>query len=286
MLTLLFLIYVVNRIRSLLSGKLVSHVLSCGGDDDNEAEDKYNAAIQPVQAYQNQMNELFNSVYVPYVQDQSSLWQTYGKPIAEGQLKTYQDVGLPAYRSLGEKLTGDLNTPWNESEMKGVFDKIWQQTREKTAAEYAPITERMSQKLAGSGALDTGAAIKAYGDIQQSKYKSLENQAIEQALQEYNVKNQAKQQSYSNMSSYLNYQPTANTSAISGIGNYQPEVIAPYVDQTQGNWITGSKSGWEKTFSDLAFGQNQEQAMQMAMIGAMMMSSKRYKKNIKLWEKH
>ena len=214
--------------------------LSCGGDDSDEnAEANYNTAVAPNREYQADMLQLFKEAYKPYVQDQAGLWKDYGKDIAAGQLSTYKDVGLPAYRTLGEKLSADVATPWDESEMKGVYDKIWQQTREKTAAEYKPIEQRTSQRLAGAGALDTGASIKAFGDIEQSKYQSLENQAINQALQEYNAKVTAKQTSYSNMFSYLQNQPMANTSAITS-ANYQPEVIPSYVqpEEEEFDWFS------------------------------------------------
>lgn len=244
MISLICLIYVFHCIRKLLSGNYVSRSLSCGGGEDtSDQEEQYNAAVQPARDYQADMQKLFKEAYIPYIQDQSGLWSTYGKPIAEGQLKTYMDVGLPAYRDLGNKLSSDVTTPWDESAMKSVFDKIWQQTREKTAAEYAPIEQRTSQRLAGAGALDTGASIKAFGDIEQSKYKSLETQAIDQALQEYNVKATAKQTSYENMFKYLNYQPSVNSGAISGVGNYQPQVIPPYIDNSAQSDLSGLGTG-------------------------------------------
>lgn len=207
--------------------------LQCVGDDGN-AEEEYNKSVQPARDYQADMQQLFKETYKPYVQDISSLWSQYGKPIQQGQLENYQNVSLPLLGTLGNKISSDVNTPWDESEMKSVFDKIWQQTREKTAAEFDPITQRTSQRLAGAGALDTGASIKAFGDIEQNKYKSLETQAIDQALQEFNVKNTAKQQSYTNAFQYLsNSNPSLNTSAITGVGNWQPEVIPSYIEQNQ-----------------------------------------------------
>jgi hypothetical protein len=213
-----------------------------GDEDEGSASEAYNATVQPNRDYQAEMQKLFKEVYSPYVRDTGRLWSTYGSPIQESQLKTYQDVGLPAYRTLGEKVSADVATPWNESEMKSVFDNIWKQTRERTAAEYSPIEQRTSQRLAGAGALDTGASIKAFGDIEQSKYKSLETQAIDMALQEFNVKNQMKQQSYSNLFKYLGGQPNVNTSAITS-PNYQPELIPPYTAPAQQPFNWGGMMG-------------------------------------------
>lgn len=229
MINFLLAIYAFNCIRKLLSGNLSWH-LSCMGGDDDDSEAKYETAVAPSREYQADMQQLFKEVYKPYVQDISGLWTEYGKPIKTEQMQAYQGV-LP-------KLVSDVQTPWDESEMKSVFDKIWRQTRERTAAEYAPIEQRTSQRLAGAGALDTGASMKMFGDIEQAKYKSLETQAIDMALQEYNVKAQAKQQSYSNLFAGLNYQPL-DTGAITGVGGWKPEVIPPYIAGEEGGWSWG-----------------------------------------------
>lgn len=224
MLTILFAIYVFHCIRKLLSGNFLCRGLSCGDDDnDEEQAAAYERSVAPNREYQQLMNETFKNYYMPYVQDVSGMWNSQGKPLTE---------------KLGTKLTTDLNTPWNESEMKSVYDKIWQQAQERTASQWAPIEQQTSQRLAGAGALDTGAALKTGNDIAFQKYKSNESLAIEQAIQEYNVKAQAKQQSYSNVFSYLNQ--TSPNSIMGQVGSYSPEVIPEYIGEDgPKNWELG-----------------------------------------------
>lgn len=211
----------------------VSFNLRGGGGDDNSAEEAaaYEKAVAPNREYQALMNEAFKNYYMPYIQDVSGLWNQYGKSTAIEQQKIYQDISLPAYRTLGEKLSSDLATPWDESEMGSVYDKVWQKAQERTASQWAPIEAQTSQRLAGAGALETGAALKTGTDIEFQKYKSNESLAIEQAINEYNAKATAKQQSYSNIFSYLGLQPQTDTGALTGLSSYSPEVIPSYVAQ-------------------------------------------------------
>ena len=230
--------------------KDVYNLWSSYGKPIKEAESKYylEKGLPQTQELMGANFEDYMNLMRPYTQDQFALWSQFGKPQTEERYKQAGEVFLPAQRALGGKLAADVESPWLDT--KPIFEDIWRRTREKTAAEWKPIEERTSQRLAGAGALDTGAAIKEFGNIEQGKYKSLETQAIDQALQEFNLQNQAKQSSYENMFRYLGGQPsvggvpeispyTAQSPAfdMSGMGQVGqwggPEVIPPYVDKTQ-----------------------------------------------------
>lgn len=125
------------------------------------------------------------------------LYENISKPYAESQFKNYQDVFNPLVKQLGGSISNDLQNPMSLPEDE--WSKIWQKTRERNSAEYAPIERQTSQRLAATGALDSsGQSQKAFRDIDLSKAKSIEDLAIQQALAEYNDKKAAKQSAYDN----------------------------------------------------------------------------------------
>lgn len=253
----------------------------CGGDDSgDDGRAAYEKATKPQVEHQEQMNKLFKETYDPYARSQYDFYQQYGKPMQETQARGFQEI-FP-------NLLSEAKDPFLN--LEPVFSDIWKRTRQKTAEQFAPIEQRTSQRLAGAGALGSGAALKMFSDIETKKFKSNETLAMEQAIQEFNVQQNAKQQAYSNLFQGLGYQPgiAERGNVMSSVGSYNPEIIPPYIEpKKERNWITGAKSGPFKMWSDIQFGSSPEQAMQTASTAAMLASSSiRYKKNIKLWAKH
>ena len=182
-------------------------------------QDWQTAQYAPAKELEQLQLQQYKDITMPYTQDIYGLWKDYGKGVATQQLQGYQ--------ALGTKIAADVQDPWQD--LGPIYDKIWQQTREKTAAEWSPIEQRTSQRLAGAGALDSGASLKMFGDIEQAKYKSNETMAIDQAIQEFNLQAQAKQQSYTNAMAYMNYNPTAPSASTSNVGTIQPYTPIPQV---------------------------------------------------------
>ncbi len=176
--------------------------------------------------------EQYKNIQMPYTQDIYDLWKDYGKAQTTEQYKIFGDVGLPAERELATQLKESLTQPL--SLPQDIWDKVWQQAREKSLAEYAPIEQRTSQRLAASGGIGQGPAESLFKDIELSKAKSIETIAIDQAISEWNEKKAAKQQAYENVFRLLGYTPstTAPSTATSGVGVQQPYVAQPY--QTSG----------------------------------------------------
>jgi len=139
--------------------------------------------------------------------EESWLFNTISKPYYTQQLQDYQNIYQPLAQSLGGKLSADLNEPFTLPEEE--WSKIWQKGREKALAEYKPIERRMTQRFAGTGALDSSGQVqKAFKDVELSKAKTIEDLAISQSLAEWEEKKAAKQLSYENILRFQGHQPT------------------------------------------------------------------------------
>lgn len=201
------------------------------------------------------------------------LFTKYQEPYLASQQKLYQDVFEPTSRQIGGVIQRDLTEPFQLPE--DVWSKVWQKSRERTLGEYAPIEKRMTERFAGTGALDTSGQVqKWFGDVELSKAKSIEDLAVNQAIQEWTEKKMAKQQSIGNAFQFLTGEPQFN------VPMPQSMAYIPPVNTNTGNWITGASEGNSKFWSDLMFGSSPEQAAEMAMLGFMMASDRRLKKNI------
>ena len=196
--------------------------------EDAEAQRDWNtqqyAAAKELE--QVQLQE-YKDITVPYNQDLQKLWQEYGLPQTTEQYKIFGEQVLPAEKELATQLGANLTQPLQLPQE--VWDKIWQQTREKTLAEYAPIEQRTTQRLASTGGIGGGPGESLFKDIELSKAKSIESMAIEQAINEWTEKKAAKQQSYENIFKMLGYTPgtTTPTTSTSAVGTIQPYVNQP-----------------------------------------------------------
>lgn len=146
---------------------------------------KTDASVQYSQSpeYAQQM-DLFNTIQEPYMQNQYDL---------------YKNTYAPNIQALGAELYKGLD-PASDP----VWDKTWQQTKEKTMAPFDTQSRQMSQRFASTGALNnSGQVNKAFQQLDYNKQKSIESITIDQAIAEW----QAKQQGISNMQNFINSQP-------------------------------------------------------------------------------
>jgi hypothetical protein len=148
--------------------------------------------------------------YTPQLtSEQSDYYNNIYKPYTTSQYQQYKDVYEPSSRQLGGELQAQLSQPLSLPE--DVWNKTWQQSKEKIGAQFDTSSRQLSQRLASTGAIgSSGQANKAFQQLDYQKQKSIETQAIDHAIAEWTEKKQAKQQSISNMQSYLSGQPSFN----------------------------------------------------------------------------
>ncbi len=145
----------------------------------------------------------------PEYKEMMDLFKRYQTPFMESQYNVYKDVYEPTSRQIGGIVQRDLTEPFQIPE--DVWSKVWQKSRERTLAEYNPIEQRMTERFAGAGALDTSGQVqKWFGDVELSKAKSIEDLAVNQAIQEWEQKRIAKQQSMTNAFQFLTGEPQFN----------------------------------------------------------------------------
>lgn len=140
----------------------------------------------------------------PEYQKQMELFNKYQEPYMAKQFGLYQDIFEPQTRFLGGILGEEMKQPMSLPE--DVWSNIWQKGRERTTAEYTPITQKATERFAGQGT-PQGAREKYFQSLDLSKAKSLSDLAIDMSIQEWTEKKVAKQQSLSNMQAYLTGQP-------------------------------------------------------------------------------
>lgn len=193
-----------------LAGTAIHELLHLAGENISEKEEcrllfknekPTDASIQWTQSpeYGAQM-DLFNTIQKPYMQE---------------QLKNYQDIYSPDTQQLGAVLARDLANPISDP----LWGKVWQQTKERTMAPFDTQSRQMSQRFASTGALNSSGQVnKAFQQLDYNKQKSIEGIAIDQAIAEW----QAKQQAISNMNNFIQGQPQFNIPMPSSQSYIQP----------------------------------------------------------------
>lgn len=189
------------------------------------------------------------------------LYENYTKPFTQEQFDLYRNLYEPGIRQLGGQLSQDLTQPFQLPQ--DVWDKVWQQGRERTLSQYAPIERAQTQRFASTGALDnSGQVNKFFGDLELSKAKSIEDLAVEQAIQEWTQKTQAKQQAISNYGNFLQSSPTLQSFGYNIPG--QDTVLTGGSRSNQGQYagLTGAAgavgagflSGWNPEMMKVGYG--------------------------------
>ena len=160
--------------------------------------------------YQQQM-DLFNQIQTPYMQS---------------QYDAYKNTYAPSTQQLGGTLQSQLATPFNPqlnlptlgaptqyTLPEDQWAKVWQQSKERALAPFDTQSKQMSQRFASTGALDSsGQVSKSFQNLDYQKQKSIETQAIDQAIQEWTEKKQIDQQNVALQNQYqqLNWQNQNN----------------------------------------------------------------------------
>ena len=181
----------------------------------------------PTKALEALQLQQYKDITMPYQQSIYDLWKQYGQPQTAEQYKIFGEVGLPAERTLAEKLRAGLEQPLQLPQ--DIWDKIWQQAREKTYGEYAGVEQKTSQRLAATGGLGQGPAQSLFKDIELGKAKSIESLAINQAIAEWTEKKTAQQTAYENVFKLLGYTPGTTAPAVStgAVGTVVPYTAIP-----------------------------------------------------------
>lgn len=224
-------------------GATVAASAIASGSAEEQAEEQrqwQSEQYQPAKELQALQIQQYKNIGMPYEQSLYDLWKTYGQPQTEEQYKIFQEYGIPAEKALAGKISAGLEQPLQLPQ--DVWDKIWQQARERTLSEYAPVERMTTQRLAAKGGLEQGPADVLFKDIELSKTKSVESLAINQAIQEWTEKKTAQQQAYENVFKMLGYQPTTNVPATStsAVGTIQPYVSVPAASYGVGEGISNA----------------------------------------------
>ncbi len=180
--------------------------------------------------------DLFKNVTEPYFTDLFANYQNYGIPQEKAQydlfkdvtdpqqrsnFALFQDVFEPSTRAMGGRLAADLTEPLQLPQDQ--WDKIWQTSKDRAVSAYEPISRQASQRFAGAGSLESSGAVQNYfKDLDLSKAKNIEDLAVNQALQEWGQKINAKQQATENSFRFLGYQPAGSNASGPAAPNVNP----------------------------------------------------------------
>jgi len=240
--------------------------------------------------------EYWRPVGIPKAKEEYEMWQEYAKPYAEmsfdrfkSEESLYKDVFEPTSRQVGGYLGEQLGkeTEYPEFQQKD-WDNIWRSTQEKTRSAFAPMKLKASERFAGGGALESSGQVeKALREIETQEAKTLEDQAFEQSLAEFEEIQQYEYGKYGaeqteqakqieNMFRYLGYTPAGG-----GAGAWGATQNIPYVgmDATAAQGYIPERPWYEDFAVEFGGGLGEGVGESLGK------SSERYKKNIKTWKR-
>lgn len=116
-------------------------------------------------------------------------------------LGSQRSVGLPAYEALGKRVMSDLNDPFGIP--KEVSDRVFQQAQRRIAESTEGTRQRTSERLAGSGALGSGASDALFAEFDLDELQALEDFALEQTLAEINLELSGRQNAIQNAAQFV-----------------------------------------------------------------------------------
>ena len=156
----------------------------CGGKKSEPPQVQYTTPPQPAEQV-----TLRNEVEIPYYK---SKYQQY--------LNLYE----PLERQIGGKIGSELATPRMPATLdlpqvnfpqftlpEDQYNQIWQQGRERISGGYQPLRQQASERAAGRGMLGQGPTEKYFQQLDLSQAKSLEDMAVDMAIQQWSDKKQA-----------------------------------------------------------------------------------------------
>ena len=156
----------------------------CRGKKEEPPQVQYTTPPQPAEQV-----TLRNEVEIPYYK---SKYQQY--------LNLYE----PLERQIGGKIGSELATPRMPATLdlpqvnfpqftlpEDQYNQIWQQGRERISGGYQPLRQQASERAAGRGMLGQGPTEKYFQQLDLSQAKSLEDMAVDMAIQQWGDKKQA-----------------------------------------------------------------------------------------------
>ena len=156
----------------------------------NKKDDQPTINQVPLTAQQTQQNELFSNVQVPW---------------AQSQYKLYQDTYEPQARSLGNVLGEQLKSPTLMPDQ--YWNNAYQTQAGNITGQYDKLRQTGTERAAGSGMLGQGPTEKYMQGLDLAQGKSMEDMAVDMAIQQWTEKKTAQQQAISNMGNFVNQQP-------------------------------------------------------------------------------
>ena len=125
------------------------------------------------------------------------------KEYQQGQLDLFKDVFSPLTKQLG----GELGNMFS-ADNSGISNASWTQGRNRIEDYYGGVEQKASEVFAGSNMLGSGISNKYFTEeLPGMKAKSMEDLAVDQVLNDYNMKNT----NISQMLSFLGKTPSVST---------------------------------------------------------------------------
>lgn len=181
-----------------------------------QAQAEFQDYMNITRPFQKKQSELFTDLGVPLLESQFQDYMNLERPLEQEQRNLVSDIFLPSTRSLGGKLASDLTSPFQFPQED--FNRAFQSAKTRTMEGFEPARRNLSNQLAARGVTSemSGAAGKEFRDIDIQQARSIEQVAVEQALQEFNYTQQSKQQSIENMFRFLGRQPSFGSPSLPG----------------------------------------------------------------------
>ena len=210
--------------------------------------------------YSKQM-ELFEGIQAPWMKSQFGLYGDIFEPQMRelgGMLGEQAKAGPSQYiTQLGNKLTQQLDQPLQLPQ--DVWQNIWQQGAERVTGQYQPLRQKAGERAAGAGMLGQGPTENYFQNLDLAQAKSMEDMAIDMAIQEWTEKKSAQQQSIQNMQQFIpleeysRQQPIQNLMQFQGLQpqfNIPMPSSIPYTQEMEedfewdwGSMLTGGLTG-------------------------------------------
>ena len=131
----------------------------------NKKDDQPTIQQIPFNQYQEQQNQLFSDVMVPWT---------------KSRYEMSQNVYDPLSRQLGQELGNQLKSPMSLPE--DVWANLWQKQSANVAGEYNKTRQSGTERAAGSGMLNQGPTEKYMQSLDLAQGKSMEDMAVSMAI--------------------------------------------------------------------------------------------------------
>ena len=152
----------------------------------------------------------------PQTPEQTSLLQEVEIPYYKSKYQQYLNLYEPLERQIGGKIGSELTSPRMPETLnlprftlpEDEYNQIWQQGRERVVGQYEPIRQQASERAAGRGMLGQGPTEKYFQQLDLSQAKSMEDMAVDMAIQQWSDKKQVAEMNFqqSSQEAFTNWQ--------------------------------------------------------------------------------